>query len=216
MSKNKEQCIIFAKNLKYYLNRRNLTQKDFADNLGFPPTTVNSWMLAEKYPRIERIEKIAQYFGISKSDLIEERDHKPTYRRDFYSIPIIGEVCAGNGILAEENIIEYTGIDESIAKRGLFFGLKIKGDSMTPEIPDNSTVIVRQQPDVESGEIAIVFIEETSEGVCKVVYKKNNDIILQSVNASYPPLVFPNGEGVQIIGKVFECRIKINKKDAKK
>ena len=87
---------------------------------------------------------------------------------------------------------------------------------MTPEIPDKSTVIVRQQPDIESGEIAIVFIEDTSEGVCKVVYKKNNDIILQSVNTSYPPLVFPNGEGVQIIGKVFECRIKINKKDAGK
>ena len=211
-----QECKIFSENLKYYLKRKGINQKDLSIALDFSQSIVHHWVKGDKYPRIDKIEKMADFSGISKSDLIEEREHKPTYRRDFFSIPIIGEVCAGNGILAEENIIEYTGIDESIAKRGLFFGLKIKGDSMTPEIPDKSTVIVRQQPDVESGEIAIVFIEDTSEGVCKVVYKKNNDIILQSVNTSYPPLVFPNGEGVQIIGKVFECRIKINKKDAKK
>lgn len=209
MSK-KEQYRIFSNNLKYYLNRRNMSQKEFADAMNFPPTTVNSWFLAEKYPRIDRIEKMAAFFGISKSDLIEDKQNKPAYRLDSVKIPIVGDVCAGNGILAEENIIEYTGINESLSKRGFFFALNIKGDSMSPKIPDASTVIVRQQPDIESGQIAICFIEENNEGVCKVVYKRNNDIILQSLNPDYPPLIFPGGKGVQIIGKVFECRIAIN------
>ena len=206
---------IFSKNLKTFLLLRGKSQQDLSKALKVSSGLVSDWCNGVKTPRMSNLQRIADFLHIMPSDLVYEKASL-NQTKEMLNIPIIGEVCAGNGILAEENIIEYTGIDESIAKRGLFFGLKIKGDSMTPEIPDKSTVIVRQQPDVESGEIAIVFIEDTSEGVCKAVYKKNNDIILQSVNTSYPPLVFPNGEGVQIIGKVFECRIKINKKDAKK
>ena len=210
MKSNEEQCRIFSNNLKYYMKRKGITQKELADALGFSQPIVHNWMCGERYPRINRIETLAAFFGISKADLIEDKQNKPAYRLDSVKIPIVGDVCAGNGILAEENIIEYTGINESLSKRGFFFALNIKGDSMSPKIPDASIVIVRQQPDVESGQIAICFIEENNEGVCKVVYKKNNDIILQSLNPDYPPLIFQGGKGVQIIGKVFECRIAIN------
>lgn len=66
---NKE---IFAKNLAYYLERSGRDQKEVAEVLGVAPSTFNEWMKAKKYPRIDKIEMLANYFGILKSDLIEE------------------------------------------------------------------------------------------------------------------------------------------------
>jgi transcriptional regulator with XRE-family HTH domain len=66
---NKE---IFAKNLTYYINRHSKEQKEVADAIGVPSSTFNNWVKGNKYPRIDKIEMLANYFGIMKSDLIEE------------------------------------------------------------------------------------------------------------------------------------------------
>ena len=66
---NKE---IFAKNLAYYLERSGKDQKEVAEVVGVAPSTFNEWMKAKKYPRIDKIEILANYFGILKSDLIEQ------------------------------------------------------------------------------------------------------------------------------------------------
>lgn len=65
---NKE---IFAKNLAYYLEKSGRDQKEVAEVVGVAPSTFNEWMKAKKYPRIDKIEILANYFGILKSDLIE-------------------------------------------------------------------------------------------------------------------------------------------------
>ena len=72
---NKE---IMAKNLVYYVARSGKTQKEIASVVGVAPSTFNDWLKAKKYPRIDKIEILADYFGILKSDLIEERskEHK--------------------------------------------------------------------------------------------------------------------------------------------
>ena len=72
---NKE---IMAKNLTYYVARSGKTQKEIAAVVGVAPSTFNDWLKAKKYPRIDKIEILADYFGILKSDLIEERskEHK--------------------------------------------------------------------------------------------------------------------------------------------
>ena len=67
---NKE---IFAVNLKFYVDRSGKTQKEIANYIGVPATTLNNWIKGKKYPRIDRIEMLANYFGCLKSDLIEEK-----------------------------------------------------------------------------------------------------------------------------------------------
>ena len=62
-----------AKNLAYYVNASGRTQRELAEMVGVAPSTFNDWMKAKKYPRIDKIEMLADYFGILKSDLIEER-----------------------------------------------------------------------------------------------------------------------------------------------
>lgn len=67
---NKE---IFSKNLKRYIEKSGKDRRELAEIWGFPYSTVTDWINGKKYPRIDRIEIMADYFGILKSDLIEEK-----------------------------------------------------------------------------------------------------------------------------------------------
>lgn len=67
---NKE---ILSKNLKYYMGKSGKDRRELAEIWGFPYSTVTEWINGRKYPRIDRIEIMADYFGILKSDLIEEK-----------------------------------------------------------------------------------------------------------------------------------------------
>ena len=74
---NKE---VFAENLQYYLKMRGRDQKEVAEDIGVAPSTFNEWVKAKKYPRIDKIEMLANYFGILKSDLIEDKKVPPEKR----------------------------------------------------------------------------------------------------------------------------------------
>lgn len=67
---NKE---VMAKNLRHYMAENNVTARELSRTLKFPYTTVVSWINADNYPRIDKIEAMADYFGIQKSDLIEDK-----------------------------------------------------------------------------------------------------------------------------------------------
>ena len=88
---NKE---IFAKNLAYYLEKSGRDQKEVAEVVGVAPSTFNEWMKGKKYPRNDKIEMLANYFGILKSDLIEE------VREDGYS-PSEPQLTEGERVLLD-------------------------------------------------------------------------------------------------------------------
>lgn len=68
---NKE---VMAKNIKYYLRANGVSQTDMCNTLGFKMSTVSDWLHARTYPRIDKIELMANYFGIEKSDLVENKE----------------------------------------------------------------------------------------------------------------------------------------------
>lgn len=72
---NKE---IFAKNLKYYMDYYEKDRNNICEILDIPYTTLSDWLNAKKYPRIDKIELLANYFNIQKSDLIEDK-YKNSY-----------------------------------------------------------------------------------------------------------------------------------------
>lgn len=65
---------IFADNLAYYMKKKNIDRNRLCEDLDFKYSTVSEWLSANKYPRIDSIEKMANYFGIAKSQLIEKND----------------------------------------------------------------------------------------------------------------------------------------------
>lgn len=68
---------VMSKNLKYYIEKSGKDRKQLAEIWGFPYSTVTDWINGKKYPRIDRIEVMADYFGILKSDLIEDKQKQP-------------------------------------------------------------------------------------------------------------------------------------------
>lgn len=64
---------IFAKNLRNYMERKGVSQRELAETVGVSAPTLNEWIKAKKYPRIDKVERLANYFGCLKSDLIEEK-----------------------------------------------------------------------------------------------------------------------------------------------
>ena len=62
-----------AKNLTYYINKSGKTKKEIAEIVNVAPSTLNEWTKGKKYPRIDKIELLANHFKILKSDLIEEK-----------------------------------------------------------------------------------------------------------------------------------------------
>lgn len=187
---NKE---IFAKNLNYYMNINNKDRNDIARDLDQPYTTVTGWCKGEFYPRIDKIQLLANYFGIQKSDLVENKDKTDVLGNPVISIPIIGTVKAGYDFLAQENWIGTVDIDKKIAKSGEFFALKVKGDSMAPLFLEGDTVILKKQNDCENNQVAVVIING-DEGTLKKVKKTEEGIILQAYNPAYGPVFYTNNE----------------------
>lgn len=203
-----EQKKIFSSNLKKQLSLHNKTQSDIVNDLHITSSTVSDWVNGKKYPRMDKVQLLADYLGIWKSNLTEKIENQNMSGRGV-SIPVVGKVIAGIPIDAIEEIIDYEEIDIKLASTGEFYGLQIKGDSMSPRFLEGDVVIVKKQSNIENGEIAIVLVNG-NEATVKKIKKMHNGIMLIPLNNSYEP-IFYNAEEintlpVQIIGKVVELR----------
>ena len=202
---NKE---IMAKNIKRNMDKHGIRPTDICGTLKIPMPTFSDWINAKTYPRIDKIELMANYFGIEKSDLVED---KKVRTKKGNIINVLGRVAAGIPVEAVEEIIDNEEITEEMSRTGTFFGLKIHGDSMIPNICDGDIVIVRQQNDAESGDIVVATVNGT-DATCKRLRKYKSGIELIANNPSYEPLDFSNQEieekSVKILGKVVELRRK--------
>lgn len=194
---NKE---IFVKNLKYYMKLNNKDRNDVCRDLGIPYTTFADWYNAKIYPRIDKIQMLANYFEIKKSDLIEGKKLASD------KIPVLGIVKAGYDYLADENIIGYVTVNDSSLKNDDFFALKVKGDSMVPEIYENDIAIIKKQNDFENGDYVVALING-EEATIKKGYKTDTGLLLQPVNSSFASLIFDKKDidtlPVKIIGVLY-------------
>lgn len=206
-----EQKKIFSSNLKKQLSLHNKTQSDIVNDLHITSSTVSDWVNGKKYPRMDKVQLLADYLGIWKSNLTEKIENQNMSGRSV-SIPVVGKVIAGIPIDAIEEIIDYEEIDIKLASTGEFYGLQIKGDSMSPRFLEGDVVIVKKQNNIENGEIAIVLVNG-NEATVKKIKKMDNGIMLIPLNNSYEPIFYNVDEintlPVQIIGKVVELRGKI-------
>lgn len=190
---------ILIKNLMFYLKKLDLTQTEFAREMGYPETTVSNWFNKNTYPRPDKIQDMANYFGVRRTDLTENNEVQQAPLKNAHSIPIVGTIAAGTPILAEENIEDYFVIDNRV---NADFGLKVKGDSMiNANIFDGDIVFIRQQPTLENGEIGAILLDD--EATLKRFSKKENSVILQAENPSMTdwPRIYTDGN-IRILGKL--------------
>lgn len=194
----------------------NLTMKQVADKVGVSEGTISRWesgKIADM--RRDKIMAYAQALNISPA-IIMGWDNVDSFSTNESihagkRIPVLGSVAAGIPIDAIEDVLDWEDISEDMAKTGEFFGLRIKGDSMQPRIVEGDVVIVRQQPDADSGDVVIVQVNG-DKATCKRLAKYSSGISLISFNPAYEPMNYTNEQierlPVTIIGKVVENRQK--------
>ena len=207
MSNNLGNKHTMAQNIQYYMDLNDMRRNDLCKLIDVPYTTLTSWLKEQNYPRIDKIERMAAVFGVSKADLVEEKNIKP--RKKGVKIPVLGEVIAGLPIEAIEDILDYEEISEDMASQGEYFGLKVKGDSMEPMFFAGDIVIVRQQPTADSGDIVIALVNG-NESTIKKFKLLDDGLMLIPANSAYEPMYYTRKQvielPVQIIGKVVELR----------
>lgn len=125
-------------------------------------------------------------------------------------VPVLGAIRAGTPLLARESVESYKTTPKEHVQSGEYFYLRVKGDSMAGRIQEGDLVLVRCQNEVENGEIAIVMVD-AEEATLKRVYRTNGQIILQSDNPNYAPIIIDNGD-VRICGKVVKVEFEPTKK----
>lgn len=200
---------VLAKNLSYYMEINKVDRYKLCEDLNFKYSTVSEWLSAKKYPRIDRIEKLANYFKIAKSDIIEEKEPSNlgsiiSQGDNIYKIPVFETVSAGFGAYASNEIVDYIpvlinnpyDVDYTIA-------IRVKGDSMYPKIEDGDIIIVRKQTSVDSGDVAVLLLDDEEGLVKKVMYGKDW-IELISINPEYKTRRFEKEEvlRLRVVGKV--------------
>ncbi len=174
---------------------------------GYPPTvreiceTVNLKSTSSVHSHLETLEKN----GYIRRDPTKPRaieicdDSFQMVRTEMVSLPVIGNVAAGQPILAEENIEEYFPVPADLVPRGESFILNVRGDSMiNAGILNGDRVFVNQCSTANNGDIVVALIEDSA--TVKRYYREKDHIRLQPENDTMDPIIVPNCE---ILGKVF-------------
>jgi repressor LexA len=116
-------------------------------------------------------------------------------------VPLVGDVAAGTGVLASENVEELLPMPEQFTGTGSTFMLRVRGDSMIDAgIFDRDYVIVRQQPDAEPGDIVVAGIPG-DEATVKTLRRRRDKVLLVPSNPAYEPIEL-DPQDVTIYGKV--------------
>ena len=202
---------LFSSNLLRLLHKNNLTQKEVADTIGVSPQTFNTWCKGVALPRMDKVDALAKYFNVSRSDLISEPTPKVDKNIEFIpnmtttKIKVYGSVPAGVPVTAIEDIQGTVDIPSHWLSSGYdYMGIVVKGDSMFPKYQEGDIVVIRVQPDCENGQDCVVYING-DEATLKKVIKNSDCIILQPMNPEYAPIVVDyNSEDFKILGVVVQ------------
>lgn len=209
--------------IKQYREGHGLSQRQFGAQCGLSTgyislieKEINPQTGKKMVPSLPVINKIATGMGLTIDDLLSKCDDMDVTlnEKDLFSaplppniiplpqtrkVPLLGTIACGEPLLAEENLDGYVEMPENVHAD---FCLRCNGDSMVgARIKDGDVVFIRQQPEVENGEIAAVIIDD--EATLKRVYLSADKIILQPENPRYEPFVFVGEElsQIRIIGK---------------
>ena len=195
--------------VKKLTEEQNMSMSELGRRVGIAKSAISRYFNGTRELPLNKIGDFASVLHTTP-DYLLGIDYEPPKPQGL-KIPVLGTVAAGVPISAVEDILDYEEVPQSWENQGEFFALKIKGDSMEPRMESGDVVIVKQQPDANSGDTVIVLVNG-DDATCKKLQKTDNGIMLVSTNPKYPPMFYSNDEiltkPVVILGKVVELRQK--------
>jgi len=177
----------------------------YASRYGYPPTVreigkaVGLHSSSTVHAHLANLEKV----GLLRRDPTKPRaiellvDRAKRVMRG-PGLPLVGQVAAGEPILAEENIEEYVQVPSAIGGEAGDYILQVKGDSMRDAgILEGDYVVVSEADDADNGEIVVALIED--EATVKRFYREKDRVRLQPANKAYKPI---RTRDAKVLGRV--------------
>ena len=188
-----------------YLNELRKQQKisisELARKVDMSKSTVSQYFNGKLQFPLNRAHDFARVLGVTTDDLLGLDLSKVNPVNRLTKIPLLGTIACGDPILADENISGYLSEPTDLLPSGKLFYLRAKGRSMEPTIKNGSLVLIRQQPEVEDGEIAAVLFTDDDEATLKRVKRSGDTMILLPDNRRYEPIIASKDNPVRILGK---------------
>lgn len=214
--------------IKQLRQEKGLTQSQFGSCFNLAESTISLYEAGKRSPDYEILRRFALFFNVSIDYLLgHTNDRYPASLRDnseeFLSeekshlnlrpvkLPVYSEVGFGPGGItyAENSGEEWAALDGGDTAN--YYWYRVKDDSMSGDgILPLDLVLIREQPQVEYGEIGLVVVNRHLTGIYRI-FKKESSIVLHSSNAVYPPRFFTgkNLSGLRVVGKVIEVKRKL-------
>jgi repressor LexA len=189
--------VLIGKNIKRLRRGRGYSQELLARKLNVTQGAVSHWEKGTTTPDTAQLLALSRVFDVSLDAFTDDSplrdlDGLTPIRRN--AVPIIGSIACGERVTPDTDPEGYTDIPEGVHAD---FALRCKGDSMIPTIQDGDLVLIRQQPEVEPGQIAAVNVN--GETTLKHVYPQRDGLLLTADNANFPPIFVPNNQDGEII-----------------
>lgn len=180
-----------GKNIKKLREIHNLSQKELAEIAGVSDKAVSTWENEIKEPRMGTIQKIADHFGILKSDIIEDKKNNVTsirsslaHSNDSVKMPLLGSISAGVPIEMIE-VQDLVNVPREVGETyPEAFLLEVIGDSMNKVIPEGALALLDPTVEVNNGDIAAVAVNGY-DATLKRVFKHQDGVTLEPL--SYNP-----------------------------
>ena len=198
-----------ARNIRAVRTRNNLTQEEFGEIVGVSSMAVSQWETGRAVPRMGAVQKISDYFHISKGALIEENSPAPTrlpVRGSTATLPLrtLGKVHAG--VMDDDNICddEEIQVPETVVQmHPSAFVLRVEGDCMNKIIPEGCHVAVDASATPQNGSIVVVENEQY-EHIMRKYYRGSSVVVLSpdSFNEAYEDIVISGDETLNLVGVV--------------
>lgn len=183
MDSKSNSRITFAINLKYYMKHEGKRQKDISNDLGIANSLVSEWVKGKKYPRVENMRKLADYFKVTISDLVDDHD-----KDAFYSLPVYLKTMEIND---KSNSYHTNYIDA--------FQFHIDDNHMLPEFKKYDIVVAEKKTTYTKDCFVIAKRKHLL-----AVYKYNHKD--QTIETIRPKKVYSIDTNVSLIAQIIELR----------
>ena len=197
----KSQTEIFADNLTRLLRAKGISQNALARKIDVSPMSVNSYCRGISMPRNDKIDRMCQVLNITRAELLQDRTAAPNLSVPAaHPVRILGVICAGEGITADENFRSVFFVDHSIRAD---YCLEVEGDSMKDaNIFHGDIAFLRKNYEFMNGGIYAVVFGAEENAVLKRVYKQGDSLLLMPCNQLYDPISVPADEPFTICGEL--------------
>lgn len=204
-----------SQNIQSLIKSKGWNQRILSEKSNISKSTLSDYINCKTLINAGNVEKLAETFGVAKAEI------DPSFNSNYLypvgqealidgtqtvqlltSLPVVGSISCGNGVLAYEDIEGYEDTPKSWLNGGKYFYLRAKGDSMKGlRIHDGDLLLIREQSDFENGEIVATLIN--GEAFLKRATISEDMLILESANPEYPPIAVPvKNNDIRIIGKL--------------